>query len=148
MEYSKEVSRELNKLLAKNYDAEKGYKEAAEKIKHPKMKQFLENQVKMRFGFGNEIKKEIENYGETPEKEGSARGAVHRAWMDLKTAMSSDKAGKVMDEVVRGEKDAIHDYNTVILNKDLPPATKRILEGQRTKIEQAAQSAADFGEIA
>lgn len=147
MDYTKEMARELNRLLEKNYDAEKGYKDAADKVEHPKMKQFLEDQAKMRNGFGHEIKKEIKNYGETPDKGGSATGTLHRAWTDLKAAVSSDKAEQVMEEVQRGEKDAIHDYNTVILSKDLPPATKIILEGQRDKIKQAAQSAANFEKI-
>lgn len=41
MSYSEEVSNKLNELLEKNYDAEKGYKLAAQKVKNERLKAFL-----------------------------------------------------------------------------------------------------------
>lgn len=40
MSYSEEVSNKLNELLEKNYDAEKGYKLAAQKVKNERLKAF------------------------------------------------------------------------------------------------------------
>ena len=36
MSYSKDVAKKLNTLLEKNYDAEAGYKKAAEDVKNPR----------------------------------------------------------------------------------------------------------------
>tara|TARA_B000000441_G_C21460572_1_gene187209 strand:+ start:419 stop:568 length:150 start_codon:yes stop_codon:yes gene_type:complete len=41
MKYSEEVAEKLNELLEKNYDAEKGYKFAAEHIKSENLKAFF-----------------------------------------------------------------------------------------------------------
>lgn len=40
MSYSENVSKKLNELLEKNYDAEKGYKLAAEKVNNQRLKSF------------------------------------------------------------------------------------------------------------
>ena len=40
--YTVEMSNKLNELLEKTYDAEKGFKEAAEKVKNPTIKEFFD----------------------------------------------------------------------------------------------------------
>ena len=49
MNYTKEVSKKLNDLLEKNYDAEKGYKFAAEKVKNTKLKSFFSERAQERY---------------------------------------------------------------------------------------------------
>ncbi|WP_121667598.1 ferritin-like domain-containing protein [Mesonia aquimarina] len=143
MEFTDKVSKRLNQLLEKNYDAEKGYKDAAERVENPKMKDFLSEQAQKRYDFGHQLKSEIKNYGKSPDKGGSVKGAAHRAWMDLKAAVSSDKHENIMEEVQRGEQSAINEYDEVIA-EDLPPTTKDILVKQREEIKQAQQSAKNF----
>jgi len=143
MKFTEEVSKSLNELLEKNYDAEKGYKDAAERVENASMRDFLQQQAQDRYDFGHELKDEIKNFGEEPDKGGSVKGAIHRNWMDLKAAVSSDSNEKVMEEVQRGEQSAIEEYDD-ILKKDLPPTTTSILNRQRNKIAKAQQSAKNF----
>ena len=144
MEFTKEVAKKLNNLLEKNYDAEKGYKDAAERIENPTMKDFLQKQAQKRYDFGHEIKAEIKNYGQEPDKGGSAAGTIHRAWMDLKAAVASSSEEQVMEEVQRGEQAAIDEYNEVISETSLPPSVKTILNNQKSQIVEAQQSAKNF----
>jgi uncharacterized protein (TIGR02284 family) len=144
MKFTEEVAKKLNNLLEKNYDAEKGYKDAAEQIENPKMKDFLQKQAQKRYDFGHEIKTEIKNYGEEPDKGGSAKGTVHRAWMDLKAAVASSSEEQVMEEVQRGEQSAINEYNEVISETSLPPSVQQVLTKQRDQIVEAQQSAKNF----
>ena len=51
MKYTEEMSNKLNELLEKNYDAEKGYKKAAEIVDSPKLKSFFEEQAQNRYDF-------------------------------------------------------------------------------------------------
>lgn len=44
----------LNELLEKNYDAEKGYKKAAEDIKNAQLQDFLQSHSQQRYDFGHE----------------------------------------------------------------------------------------------
>lgn len=144
MKFTEEVAKKLNNLLEKNYDAEKGYQDAAERIENPTMKDFLQKQAQKRYDFGHEIKTEIKNYGEEPDKGGSAKGTVHRAWMDLKTAVASSSEEQVMEEVQRGEQSAINEYNEVISETSLPPSVQQILTKQRDQIVEAQQSSKNF----
>ncbi|PZW41499.1 uncharacterized protein (TIGR02284 family) [Mesonia algae] len=144
MEFKKEIANNLNQLLEKNYDAEKGYKDAADKVQNTRMKQFLEEQAQLRYDFGHQIKSEIKAFDGEVDKGGSVKGSMHRAWMDLKSAVTSDKEENVMEEVQRGEQSAIEEYNEVINKSNLPATTKDVLTQQRDKIQQAQQSAKNW----
>ncbi len=107
MKFTEKMTNKLNELLEKNYDAEKGYKKAAEKVENTKLKQFFNEQAQKCYDFGHQLKTEIKNYGETPEKGGSATGTLHRTWMDIETAFSSNNEETILGEVQKGEKAAI-----------------------------------------
>lgn len=144
MKFTEKMTSKLNELLEKNYDAEKGYKKASENIENTKLKQFFNEQAQKRNDFGHEIKTEIKNYGETPDKGGSTTAAMHRAWMDIETAFSSNNEETILEEVQKGEKAAVEEYNEVIKDTTLPPTTQRILTGQRDTIQDALRNAKNF----
>tara|TARA_R100000789_G_C2907642_1_gene122329 strand:- start:83 stop:529 length:447 start_codon:yes stop_codon:yes gene_type:complete len=137
MSYSKEVSKKLNSLLEKNYDAEKGYKLAAEKVKNPKLKTFFQQRAQQRYDFGHELKSEIRNFGEEPDKGTSLSGDAHRTWMNLKTSLSSDKDEAVLEEAIRGEKASVEEYEDVLKESEIPASTGNILTKQKNAINQA-----------
>lgn len=51
MSYTIEMSNRLNELLERTYDAEKGFKQAAENVKNPVIKEFFEKRSKQRYEF-------------------------------------------------------------------------------------------------
>lgn len=134
MSYSNEISKKLNSLLEKNYDAEKGYKLAAEKVNDQRLKNFFSERAQERYDFGHELKSEIRNFGESPDKGSSLAGDAHRSWMNLKASLSSDKDESVLEEAVRGEKAAVDEYEDVLKEKDLPASTGNILMKQKNSI--------------
>ena len=139
MSHSNEVTEKLNDLLEKNYDAEKGFKEAADDVKNEKLKAFFREKAQQRYDFGHELKAEISNFGGTPDKGTSVKGDIHRAWMDLKSALTSDKEEEVLEEAIRGEKAALEEYNEAINEKELPPSTANLLIKHRNAIERTLQ---------
>lgn len=144
MSHSNEISKKLNELLEKNYDAEKGFKNAAEDVKNERLKRFFKEKAQQRYDFGHELKSEIRNFGETPDKGTSFKGDAHRMWMDLKTALSSDNEEAVLEEAIRGEKAAVEDYNKVIGKSELPPSTANLLLKQRNAIERTLNEVKDL----
>ena len=48
MKYSEKISKSLNELLEKNYDAEKGYINAAENVDSTDLKVFFKNRANER----------------------------------------------------------------------------------------------------
>lgn len=137
MSYSDEIAKKLNTLLEKNYDAEAGYKKAAEDVKNPTLKTYFQSRAKDRYDFGHELKDEIRSFGKEPDKGTSLTGDLHRAWMDLKSAFSSDKEEAILEEAIRGEKAAVKDYNEIINDREVPPSTSNILIKQRNSVEEA-----------
>merc|ERR1711974_557282 len=104
--YTEKMSNKLNELLTKNYDAEAGYKKAAEIVENPQLKQFFETQAQHRYDFGYELKTEIRNVGGTPDKGTSFTGDAHRTWMSMKDTFTSSDEENILEEVKRGEKTA------------------------------------------
>lgn len=128
---------DLNVLLEKNYDAERGYKEAADDVKNASLKEFFINNSRQRNQFGHEIKEEIGILGGTPDKGGSLTGDLHRVWMDLKTSLSGNNEESVLEECKRGESAALADYEKIANKYELPPSTQKLVQAHRDKITEA-----------
>lgn len=143
MKYVVEISNKLNELLEKTYDAEKGFKQAAEKVENPVIKEFFENRAANRYDFGHELKKEITSFGQEPDQGGSFKGTLHRNWMNLKSYFDTNNEEAMLEEVQRGEKEAIETYNDIINDKDfvLPPSTENLLMKQRNMIRETLETA-------
>lgn len=134
MKYSEAVARKLNELLEKNYDAEKGYKNAAEQVKNDKLKAFFREKANERYDFGHQLKDEIRNYGENPDKGSSMAADVHRSWMNLKNFLSGNREEAILEEAVRGEKVAVDEYEKIIDDTNVPPSTKKLLLKHKNSI--------------
>ena len=150
MRYSEKISNKLNNLLEKTYDAEKGYKLAAEKVSKPAVHRFLNDKVRQRYTFGHELKAEIQEFGQLPDKGGSIKGELHKTWMNLTSTLSGNETEKILEEVERGEKATLKEYNDLLSDEELtfPPSTRDLLTKQRDAIEAALNTARVYGEIA
>lgn len=133
--YTEKVAEKLNGLLEKTYDAEKGYKKASENTDHMLLKTFFERKSKERNTFGHALKTEIFNFGQEADKGGSATGAAHRAWMDIKSFFSSDSPEAMLEEAIRGEKASVEEYRDVLSETSLPPSTSTLLTKQLNQIQ-------------
>ena len=141
MSYSDKMGEKLNELLEKNYDAEAGYKNAAEKVENSALKNYLLSRAQDRYDFGHELKAELKTFGQEPEKGTSLAGDAHRLWMDLKTALTSDKDEAVLEEAIRGERAAVDEYDEILKEESLPSSTKSIITAQRNSVKNALNEA-------
>ena len=133
--YSEKVGTKLNDLLEKTYDAEKGFKKAAENVEHSALKGYFSQKAQERYDFGHELKSEIKAFGQDVDKGGSVTGSAHRAWMDVKSLFSSDNEESMLEEAIRGEKASIEEYDEVLSETSLPSSTKTILMNQKSQIQ-------------
>ena len=136
-DYTDKLGNRLNDLLEKNYDAEKGYKKAAENAKHGALKTYFSRKSQERYDFGHQIKSELKNFGKEPDKGGSVTGAAHRTWMEVKSWFSADDDEAMLEEAIRGEKASVDEYNEVLKETALPGSTKQMLETQKNTIEHS-----------
>ncbi|UOB16725.1 ferritin-like domain-containing protein [Abyssalbus ytuae] len=138
--YTEKMGNKLNELLERTYDAEKGFKNAAENVKNPSLKNYFNRKAQERYDFGHKLKTEIRSFGQDVEKGGSLAGTAHRAWMDLKSYFSSDNEEAILEEAIRGEKAAVKEYDDVLEDDTLPYSTKSLLIEQKNEIEKGLAS--------
>ena len=135
MENDKVVSL-LNDLITKNYDAENGYKEAAEKIEHTSLKGYFQNQSQNRYDFGHEIKPLIAKYGGETIKGTSIVGDLHRTWIAIRNAFTSgDKA--IYEECIRGEEAFSKEYGDMLKDHNLPEDVANVVLKQKASVDKA-----------
>ncbi len=133
--YTEEVGEKLNDLLEKTYDAEKGFKAAADNVDNTGLKSYFQRKAQERYDFGHALKTEIRQFGQEVDKGDSLVSKAHRSWMDLKSFFSSDDEESMLEEAIKGEKKAIEEYDDVLNDTNLPPSTETLLRKQRTSIE-------------
>ncbi|WP_308990619.1 PA2169 family four-helix-bundle protein [Mariniflexile litorale] len=107
---NKETVNILQELLQKNYDAEAGYKQIMQKAENNLLKNWLQIKAKQRSQFANELDSLIRDLNATPVADGSLLGSAHRAWIDLKTTLSSNTDEAILEECIRGEKASVDEY--------------------------------------
>lgn len=127
----------LNHLLERNYDAEKGYKKAAEDIENSLLKDFFKDYSGQRYSFGHEIKEEIRQMNGEPDKGSSVKGDLHRTWIDVKSLLTGKDDEAVVKECIRGETTALEDYEDALRRNDLPPSTRQVVQRQHDQIQGA-----------
>ncbi len=105
----------LNTLIESCRDGQNGYRDAAEHVSNPSLRQFFNEQSLQRAQFAGELEQEAQHLGEhDPDRSGSIAGALHRAWFDLKAnlgggdhailasvEMGEDRAKKVYEEATK-----------------------------------------------
>lgn len=142
MKYTVEMSNKLNELLERTNDAEKGFKQVAKKVENKTLKDFFLNSAQQRYDFGQELKAEIRSFGQAPDKGGSTKGTLHRSWIDFKSMVVANTEEAMLEEVLRGEKEAIATYNDILQDKDfvLPPSTEGLLMRHRNAIRKTLET--------
>lgn len=141
------MQKELNLLLARNVDGEKGYAFASEHIKNENFKNFLEAYANQRRKYADELIERMDELGIEPNESSSALGSIHKAILELRTKMTSNADKVIMEECERGESMAISDYLKVLKSDELDSDTLKLLMKQRDKLIAAKQTLNKIGEV-
>ena len=126
----------LNELVETCKDGEKGFRTAAEGISNGDLATLFMNYAEQRASFAAELQAEVRRLGGDPETGGSAIGAVHRGWIDIKSVVAGQDEGAVIAEAERGEDYAVREYRKA-LEKNLPTSTQMIVENQYIHVRDA-----------
>ena len=137
-----EVLDQLNKLLTRNHDAEKGYQEAAESVKDAELKSLFLTQSRQRSEFAMELEREIKILGGEPDNGTSLAADLHRAWINVKSTFASNDDKATVQECQRGDQEALENYNSVLQETDLAASTRDVLLRQKQSIDSAHASMA------
>jgi len=137
MAQQKEPLSTINNLIETLKDGEKGFKEAADAVRDPQLKSLFQQYSQQRHRFASELQAQAQSLGESkPGKSSSAAGAMHRAWINLKSAVTSGNDKAILAECERGEDSALHEYEEAIQD-GLTGAAREIVARQFTEIKSA-----------
>ena len=119
----------INNLIETSRDGEEGFRTCAEGVKSPQLKQMFEHAASRCRQAVSELQAKVRGLGGDPERSGSVSGALHRAWVDIKSTITGMDEAAVLAECERGEDLAKKAYENA-LGKDLPADMRALVERQ------------------
>src|SRR5689334_20651003 len=127
----------LNDLTEVLKDGEHGFRTAARDVKAPDLAQIFERYATQRAEFASKLQAQVLALGAKVEKSGSVAGTMHRGWINLKAALSTNEPQSVLDEAERGEDAAVAAYRKAQGRADLDAATRQLIDSQYTAVKAA-----------
>lgn len=126
----------LNDLVEICKDGQLGFRTAAGDAKDAELARIFTEFTAQRTTFVGELQDQIRALGGDPEKGGSVSGALHRGWIDMKSAIASNEPHAVLSECERGEDAAVKAYREA-LEENLDPITRGIISRQYASVRAA-----------
>lgn len=132
----------LNDLIEVSKDGEEGFRSSAEHVDEPQLKTFFLRRSYEVATSVQELQDLVRSLGGEPASSTSLGGALHRRWIAIKTALTSNDTVAVLNETERGEDVALATYRKAA-EKDLPTHIRfvvvRQLEGAKRNHDQVKQ---------
>ncbi|RKF48363.1 PA2169 family four-helix-bundle protein [Paraburkholderia fungorum] len=119
----------LNDLIETSKDGEKGFLKAAEDAHDAQLKTLFQSRAADCARGARELQDAVQGMGGKPESHGSVSGALHRGWVDVKSAVTNRSDHEILAECEKGEDVAKKRYHDA-LEKELPPDVRGIVERQ------------------
>ena len=128
MDYAKIVS-VLNGLIEISRDGAEGFRTCAEDVDDAALKLYFRNRAESCEKAIHELNTEVRRHGGDPDPDGTLTGTLHRAWVNLKTAIISQDNLTVLEECERGEAAAVVAYENA-LREELPGELRALIDTQ------------------
>lgn len=132
---TKDIISTLNDLIEVSKDGEEGFQTCAEDVDDPELKLYFVDRAQECKTGANELQEMVLSLGGEPDTSPSLSGALHRRWIDIKTAFTSHDDVAVLDECERGEDIALSAYREA-LEEDLPLNVRTVVERQLAGVQR------------
>ena len=127
----------LNNLIETLKDGQEGFKQAAESVRNPALKSLFSEYSQQRSRFATSLQAEARKLGEEKSETSSiATGALHRGWINLKSAITGGDEHAILAECERGEDSAVEEYKKA-LDDGLSPSAQELVSRQFAEIKAA-----------
>ena len=119
----------LNDLLESARDGEYGFGDCAEHAESAQLQSIFQRHARECAAAAEELEKAIRRLGGEPASGGTMAGALHRGWVSVKTALTTQDDKAVLQECERGEDAAVARYRKA-LGAALPADVRALVERQ------------------
>jgi uncharacterized protein (TIGR02284 family) len=127
----------IDDLIETLKDGQEGFKQAAEGVKDPQLKAVFDEYSRQRARFAVELRSKAQSADEREsEISGSAAGALHRGWINLKSALTRGDDHAILAECERGEDSAVEEFSKA-LNNGLSAPVQEMVSRQFVQIKEA-----------
>lgn len=132
----------LNDLIEVSKDGEEGFRSSADHVDDPRLKTFFLRRSQEVAASVQELQELVRSLGGEPASSASLGGALHRRWIEIKTALTTHDTVAVLNETERGEDVALNAYRKAA-EQDLPTHIRfvvvRQLEGAKRNHDEVKQ---------
>ena len=135
----------LNDLIETLKDGQDGFRAASEAVRSSDLKTVFSEYSLQRSKFAGELQSLAQSLGEKdPESTGSVAASLHRGWINLKSALTSQDDHAILAECERGEDSAVAEYRKALEDKGLPGNVVQTLHTQFAAVQAAHNRVRDL----
>ena len=120
--------RTLNGLIATTIDSVDGYRSSAEAVESPRFAELFTARASERSSVAEQLRAEVRRLGGNPEDDGTVLAAGHRAFVNLKAAVTGRDDQAIVNEVERGEDHIKAKYEEALKDDSLSPECRSLVE--------------------
>lgn len=120
--------RTLNSLIATTLDSIDGYANAASDSESGRFSQIFNARAAERRQVVTQLQAEVVRLGGNPEDDGTALAGAHRAFMNLKAAVTGKDDKAIINEVERGEDHIKAKFEEALGDTELSQQTKAAID--------------------
>lgn len=137
---NKEIVDDLNDLVKINNDRIHGYEKAVEDTQDPQLDDLFRHYVIQSKTFRSQLAEHIvriDGLAVSDETTTDISSKIHRAWIDIKSAITGKDRSTVLSSVEFGENAAVEAYQDAIEKDHIPAYIKEDLQKQLGEIKGA-----------
>ena len=133
---------------------EEGFETAAENIRNTEYESLLRNYSQQRAKFASELESEIVKLGGDRDDNtfkgmlDDAGGALHRGWINIKSAVAGGDSEAILAECQTGDKAAVETYEKALQTSNLPANIESLVRRQYADVVEAYNKIKTFKHVA
>ena len=138
---NKEIQHILENLIKLNNDRIEAYSRAIEDTDNPELAELFGYYADQSRQFKAELNSEMINYGGLIPTDTTLMGQIHRAWLDLKAAVSTPDSRAILNSCEFGENSIIREYDKLLLSEEvvIPIELRHVMARQQQEMKAACE---------